>query len=137
MKAFGLICNTMIVTSFFMKLCHKVCPGSRKGIGFPKYAIVKPFFYNQRLHEGIILGYAYGPDEADCICDGTPVRTVSISLDVAYGVLGYTKFVSIDEWCGGHAGYPDSIGEWMKHHHYDNNVISQIVGILNGKLKKK
>ena len=137
MKAFGLICNTMIVTSFFMKLYHKVCPGSRKGIGFPKYAIVIPNYYNKRLHEGIVLGYAYDPHEADSICAGTPERTVSISLDVAYGVLGYTKFEPLDVWCYWHGGYPDSIVEWIKHNYHDNKVIYQIVDILNGKLKKK
>ena len=135
MKTFGLVCNTMIVTSFFMKLVKKVKPRKRSESGFPTYAVVHPIYFQSKLHEGIVFGYAYDKDEAESISNGTPMRSVPISLDVKYGVLGYTSFIPLNEWCS--RGFPDCIIEWMKQNYFNSDIINRIAEILNGKLKRK
>ena len=135
MKTFGLVCNTMIVTSFFMKLAKKVKPRKRRESGVPTYAVVHPIIFKGKLHEGIVFGYAYDKDEAESISDEIPVHSVPVSLDVKYGVLGYTSFIPLNEWCIG--GFPDWIIEWMKQNYFNSDMNNRIAGILNGKLKRK
>ena len=138
MKTFGIVCNTMIVTSFFMKLAKKVKPRKRSVSGFPTYAVVHPIIFQCKIYEGIVLGYAYDKDEAESISNAAPLRSVAISLDVNHGVLGYTGFMPLNDWCRlGRGGFPDWVVEWMKQNYFNSDIINRIVGILNGKLKRK
>lgn len=136
MKKLDLVCNTMILTGFIMKMIRKVKPQKRSDVYVPAYAIVSPFYIQGKLREGIILGYADDEESADWMSRTTPIRSVTISLDVQPGVLGYTKIISIYDWCSPNA-MPASIRKWINEHNAEKTVISRIAGILNGKLKRK
>ena len=118
-----------------MKMLRKVKSRKHSAVYVPAYAIVNPFYKNGKLREGIILGYSDDEEGAGCMSRTTPVRSVVISLDVQPGVLGYTKIVSIYDWCPN--DMPSSIREWINEHKVEKAVISRIAGILNGKLKRK
>lgn len=136
MKKLDLVCNTMILTGFIMKMLRKVKSQKHSAVYVPAYAIVNPFYKNGKLREGIILGYSDDAELADCMSRTTPIRSVTIALDVQPGVLGYTKIISIYEWCSPNE-MPSSIRDWINEHKVEKAVISRIAEILNGKLKRK
>ena len=126
----------MIVTGFIMKMFRKVKPQKRSAEYVPAYAIVSPVYTQEKLREGIILGYSDDEEVAGWMIRTTPIRSVTIALDVQSGVLGYTKIISIYDWCSPNE-MPASIRKWINEHKAEKNVISRIAGILNGKLKRK
>ena len=136
MKKLDLVCNTMILTGFIMKMLRKVKSQKRSSVYVPAYAIVSPVYIREKLREGIILGYSDDEEAADCMSRTTPIRSVTIALDVQPGVLGYTKIISIYDWCSPNE-MPASIRKWINEHKAEKTVISRIAGILNGKLKRK
>ena len=135
MKTIGLVCNTMIVTGVLMKLANKIKPRKRSKSDFPTYAVVHPVLFQGVPHVGIVLGYAFDQEEAETISRSAPIRSVQVPLDIKYGILGYSRIVTVDEWCIANA--PLSIREWWHHAKFDTGLLKRVAGILNGKLKRK
>ena len=137
MKHLGLICNTMIVTSFFMKLFYKLKPHRRSYSELPKYAIIIPLYDNSD-YEGVVVGYA----DDDYTAEFTrrtliTFRTVYTSLDIKPGVLGYGRITTLND-----SKFPFEKNDfietvkWMEQNGFEHIVLTRIARILNGKLKK-